>query len=171
MKKVALSKMQYSLLIKVTRGSSNPQRLVFRASIVLAGAEAKNQTSIAKHAGVNRETVHRWLVRWQNAIQELNDLEAKYINQQLSKDMYQRALTAILEDAPRPGAPATFTEEDKRKIIALAAEEPEKADVPTTHWTHKLLAKAVINKGIVPKISSSRVGVFLKESHITATSE
>jgi putative transposase len=111
------------------------------------------------------------LTRWKDAAVELDHLEANFTNQQLSEDLSQRALTAILDDAPRPGAPATFTEEDKREIIALAAEEPEKAHVPITHWTHKLLAKAVIDRGIVKKISSSRVGVFLKESHIKTTSE
>jgi putative transposase len=75
----------------------------------------------------------------------------------------------MFADAPRPGAPATFTEEDKQNILALAAEEPEKADVPVTHWTHILLAKAVVDRGIVPAISSSRVGIFLKESHIATT--
>ena len=171
MKKVVLSKMQHTLLTKVTRGSTSPQRLVLRAGIVLAGAETNNQTAIAKRKDINREAVHRWLVRWQNAIQELDTLETTYKNEQLSEEMYQRSLTAILADAPRPGAPATFTEEEKKKIIALAAEEPEKVQVPITHWTHKLLAKAVVDTGIVPKISSSRVGVFLKESRIAPTPE
>lgn len=169
MKKVVLSKMQYTLLGKITRGSSSPQRLVFRAGILLAGAKTKNQTAIAKDAGINREAVHRWMVRWQNADKELNLLEVKYKNQQLSEEIYQRALATILSDAPRLGAPATFTEEEKQRIIALATEEPEKANVPVTHWTHKLLAKAVIDAGIVRRISSSRVGIFLKESNTATT--
>jgi transposase len=171
MKKVVLSKTQQTLLTKVTRASTSPQRLALRAHIILTGAERYNQTAIAKSAGIHREAVHRWLVRWQNASEELNHLEAQCRNQQLSEDLYQRAITAILADAPRPGAPATFTEEDKRKILALAAEEPGKAQVPITHWTHTLLAKAVVDRGIVPKISSSRVGIFLKESRVTTPSE
>lgn len=163
--------MQQRLLSKVTRGSTSPQRLVLRAGIVLAGSGTNNQTAIAKDAEINRETVHHWLVRWQNATAELDRLETNYTNRQLSEELYQRSLTAILADAPRPGAPATFTEEDKQKIIALAAEEPEKANVPITHWTHTLLAKAVVDTGIVQRISSSRVGVFLKESRITTTPE
>lgn len=169
MKKVALSKMQQSLLSKITRGSTSPQRLVLRADIILAGAKRNNQTAIAKEAGINRETVYHWLIRWQNATQELSQLETRHTNQQLSEELYQRALEAILADAPRPGAPATFTEEEKQKILAMAADDPEKADVPVTHWSNKLLAKAAIDKKIVTTISSSRVGVFLKESNITTT--
>ena|SRR5438105_4246191 len=168
MKKIVLSKIQQTLLARITRASTSSQRLVFRAGIILAGAERNNQTAIAKEKGINREAVHRWLVRWQSA-KELNNLEAQYAAKQLSEDLYQRSLCTLLADAPRPGAPATFTEEEKKKIVALAAEEPEKAKVPITHWTHIQLAKAAVAKGIVSKISSSRVGIFLKESNTTTT--
>jgi len=167
MKKVVLSKTQEILVTKITRGSTSPQSLVLRARIILAGFAKTNQTEIAKSMDINRETVYRWLVRWHNATKELNHLEAQYVSRKLSQDLYQRSIGDILADAPRPGAPATFTEEEKKKIVALAAEEPEKANVPITHWTHKELARAAIATGIVQKISSSRVGIFLKESHIT----
>ena len=69
----------------------------------------------------------------------------------------------LLADAERPASPATFTEEQKRQIIAMATRKPEEEGVPVTHWSHDLLAKTVVDKGIVQTISPAQIGRFLKE--------
>jgi putative transposase len=81
--------------------------------------------------------------------------------------MYRREIETILADAERPGAPATFTEEQKRQMIAVATRKPEDEGVPVTHWSHELLAQTVIDKGIVKTISPAHIGRFLKECGIT----
>jgi hypothetical protein len=169
-KKVILSNTQRELLTTITHGSTSPQRLVLRCNIILAGAETSNQTAIANDAGIDRNTVRLWLVRWQDSSAQLDHLEAEHAAGRLTTPMYQRALADTLDDAPRPGAPCTYTEEDKQKIIALASEEPEKAGVPVTNWTYTLITQAVIDKGIVKHISRARIGHFLKESRLKATS-
>lgn len=171
MKKIVVSTIQQTLLTTIIHGGTSPQRLVRRATIILAGYDSSNQSKIAFKENTERNTVHLWLKRWQNAIPLLNDLEAEHTAGRLSLPLYQHAISDILTDAPRPGAPVTFTEEEKRKIITLASEKPEKADIPVTHWTYSLIAKAVKDKGIVKTISRSRVGVFLKESRFKAASE
>lgn len=77
----------------------------------------------------------------------------------------------MLEDADRPGAPATFTESQKQQIIAMATRKPEDEGVPVTHWSHDLLARTVVDKGIVTSISPAQIGRFLKGSHAAASSE
>jgi putative transposase len=81
--------------------------------------------------------------------------------------MYRRELETILADAERPGAPATFTEEQKQQIIAVATRKPEDEGVPVTHWSHELLAQTAVDKGIVKTISPAQIGRFLKEGRIT----
>jgi putative transposase len=85
--------------------------------------------------------------------------------------MYSQELEALLADAKRPGAPATFTEEQKRQILAVAARKPEDEGVPVTHWSHDLLAQRVIDKGIVKTISPAHIGRFLKECDAQASSQ
>jgi transposase len=168
MKQIHPTKTQNVLLESLTRASTSPQGLVRRASVIIAGAQTSNQSAIAHNLGMDRSSVHLWLERWQESAGELDHLEAEHRAQRLSGPMYQRALGAILSDAPRPGHPPTITEDQKACILALAAEKPEKAGVPITHWTCNTLRDTVIDKGIVPTISRAHIGRFLKSSHAPA---
>jgi hypothetical protein len=68
-----------------------------------------------------------------------------------------------LSDAPRSGAPATFTPEAICQIIALACEDPATIDVPISHWSQSELARQAVERGIVKSISHGSVGRFLKK--------
>jgi putative transposase len=171
MNKITITKTQQTLLSTITNASTSPQHLVHRANIILVGSAIGNQFVTARQTVSARDTVHKWLLRWQSAYDELEQLETEYAAGRLSEFKYTRALTAILDDAPRPGHPPTFSEEQKQRIIALASEKPEKEGVPIDAWTHSTLQRAAIDKGIVPTISVAHVGRFLKEGHTTATQE
>ena len=164
-----ITKNQTELLTKITNKTTTSKRLLFRANIILAAAKESDKHAVAVQQGTSRDAVYRWTTRWQQNLVELDRLETEYVSNNLSESMYERALAEILNDAPRPGHPATITEEQKQQIIALAAEKPEKANVPITNWTHDTLKRAVIDKGIVSTISSSHIGRFLKESHTQTT--
>lgn len=167
MKQITLTKTQQTLLSTITNASTSSQRLVRRANLILVGCTTGNQLATAKQTGYARDTVHKWFLRWQSAYDELEQLETEYTAGRLSGFKYIRALTTLLDDAPRPGHPTTFTEAEKQKIIALATEKPEAVGVPITHWTHKLLRNTIIDKGIVSTISPSQVGRFLKQGYTT----
>jgi putative transposase len=169
--KLILTPKQSQCLSEITRASTSAQRLVQRASIILGKAQSSNQSAIAKAVGVDRDTVGLWLSRWESAQEDLSDLEAKFQAGELSTGLYRRKIEQLLCDAPRPGAPPTFTEAQKQQIIALASEEPSQAGVPVTHWSRELLAQTVPTKGIAPSISPAQVGRFLKASDFTATPE
>jgi hypothetical protein len=52
------------------------------------------------------------------------------------------AIAQRLADAPRPGAPATFTPEQICAIVALACEQPAaESDLPLSHWSRSELAR------------------------------
>jgi hypothetical protein len=72
-------------------------------------------------------------------------------------------VAARLSDAPRCGAPATFTPEVICKIIALSREDPEALDVPISHWSQSELARQAVGRGIVERISHGSVGRFFRK--------
>jgi putative transposase len=171
MTNIKLTKTQQTLLTNITLKTTSSQRLVFRAKVILTTTETGNKHAVAAQLKTSRDAVYRWTNRWQDSGEELARLEVEHTNGHLSEPMYQRALADVLADAIRPGHPATFTEEQKQQIIALAAEEPEKANVPITNWTCDTLRNAVIDKEIVPTISRAHIGRFLKQSHAQTSSK
>lgn len=62
-------------------------------------------------------------------------------------------LISFLQDAPRPGMPATFTQEQVARILGLALEKPADYGVEASHWTPTELARKAVRTGIVPSIS------------------
>ncbi len=72
-----------------------------------------------------------------------------------------RTVAAALADAPRAGAPATFTAEQIIQIINLACRPPEQLGRPVTAWTPRELADEAVKQGIVPAISPRSVERFL----------
>jgi transposase len=171
MKQITLTQNQTKFLSDLTHASTSPQGIVSRAGLLLDYAVSGNKTIVASKHGVGRDTVRRWCDRWQEAQPDLDRLEAAYTEGLLSAVRYRRELEALLTDALRPGHPTIITEEQKARIIALATDKPENANVPITHWTGDTLKDAVIAKGIVPTISRAHVSRFLKQGRITAASE
>jgi putative transposase len=77
-------------------------------------------------------------------------------------------LEQVLDDAPRPGKPATFSPEQIVQIVALACEPPEKSGRPISHWTARELADEAKKRQIVRDISPRSVGRFLKTGRLAA---
>lgn len=166
--KLPLTRTQSKLLSDIRDARTSPQRLVFRACLLLDYAATSNVSAVATKYATTREAVQRWRDRWQEAADDLASLEDGYQAGTITLHRYRRELERLLADVSRPGHPATITEDQKAQILALAAEEPETAGVPLTHWTCTTLQAAVIAKGIVPTISRSRIGAFLKQRHAPA---
>jgi putative transposase len=76
-----------------------------------------------------------------------------------------------LDDAPRPGAPGTFSAEQVVQIVAIACEPPPSSDRPTSHWTPREIADEAVTRGIVPTISPRSVERFLGSGRPQAPSE
>jgi putative transposase len=170
MKKLTLTLTQTKLVTSLVHARTSPQCIVLRASLILDCAESGNKSRVATKYGVGRDTVRRWCQRWQSFEEELDQLETEHQAGTLSSTKYCRELEAILADAERPGAPATFTEAQKQQIIAMATRKPEDEGIPITHWSHEILARTVADKGIVKTISPAQIGRFLKERRTPASS-
>src|SRR6266516_467855 len=61
-------------------------------------------------------------------------------------------IAQLLADAPRPGAPPTFTPEQIVQLVAVACEPPEQSGRPIDHWTARELADEVKKRHLVTNI-------------------
>jgi hypothetical protein len=99
--------------------------------------------------GIEPKTVRHWRQRWLSGT---------------------GAAAERLADAPRAGAPATFTAEQVCAIIALACEPPSASGRPITHWSQSELAREAVRRGVAERISQRSVGRMLKRSRPQAAS-
>lgn len=136
----------------LVRAHSTPQRLAERARIILLAAAGLGVGETARQLGIWRKTASHWRRRWRDAVASAG-------------------VAARLSDAPRCGAPATFTPEAICQIMALACEDPETLDVPISHWSQSELARQSMARGIVKSISHGSVGRFLKRGRSQAASQ
>lgn len=101
-------------LISLTRQRSAPQRSVRRAEVILAAADGLSNYEIARRTGMAR----------QNVI----DLRARFA---------ERGIDAVINDAPRPGRPATISKKTADAIVeATIKTKPKNA----THWSVRTMA-------------------------------
>jgi transposase len=148
---VPLSEEERQTLHTMIRAHKTPQHLSFRAHVILLLAAGLPAPDVARRLGTTRTTVRRWRRHW------------------LSRP--RCAVRERLQDAPRPGAPATFGAEQWCQIIALACEPPEASGRPISHWTPRELADEAGKRGMVPTISERHVGRFLQSGRAQAAPE
>ena len=146
---VTVTPEQRETLEQLVWGHSTPQQLAKRARLMLLAAEGMGVRESAEELGVWPKTVRRWRKRWRTADDKVSVLER-------------------LTDAPRPGAPATYTPEQICAIVAMTCEKPAASDRPISHWSQREIADEAIRRGLVPNISQRSVGRFLKKRLISS---
>src|SRR5512135_1499197 len=111
-------------------------RLVERAQLLLAIADGRRPSQVAKQLGLSRPTVSTWIHRF---------------NEQGLHGM---------EDRPRAGRPHTYTAEQRAEVIAAALTDPKSLGLPFGCWTlDRLRAYLSEQKGI--GIKRSRISEIL----------
>ena len=131
----------------LVRRHTAPQQVATRARIVLLAAEGLNNCQIARHLGLDVDTVRLWRQRWR-AFQGV--------------DLADLSVEERLTDAPRPGRPADITAEQVCQIVALACEAPSVAGRPISQWSQREIADEIIRRGIRPTISPRHAGRLVK---------
>ena len=139
-------------LKELIRAHSTPQKLAERARIILLAAAGQGVEETARQLGIWRKTVSQWRRWWRDADPVCS--------------VVQR-----LSDAPRCAAPAKFTPEEICQIVALSCQDPEKLNVPISHWSQSEVARQAVERGIVKSISHGSVGRFFKRSRDQAASQ
>src|SRR5262249_42357063 len=74
-----------------------------------------------------------------------------------------QSVSERLADAPRSGAPATYTPEQICAVIAMTCEKPSESERPISHWSQREIADEAIRRGLVSDISQRSVGRFFKK--------
>src|SRR5512142_3253774 len=111
-------------------------RFVERAQILLAIAEGRRPSQVAKDLGISRPTVYTWIHRFH--AQGLHGLE----------------------DQPRAGRPPTYTAEQRAEVIAVALTDPRSLGLPFGGWTLDRL-EAYLNEQKGIGIKRSRIDEIL----------
>src|SRR6185437_3509514 len=155
---IELSNRQRAVLEQIRQRHTAPQRLVRRVLVLLALADNPCLQATARGLSLSRISVRLWRDRWLDAAEALAQAEQDSFSDQQLLGLIEE----ILDDAPRPGGPATFSPEQIVQIVAVACEPPEKSGRPISHWTHRELADEVKRRQIVKDIAPRRVGRFLQ---------
>ena len=150
------------LLKRLLRRQQLPRCLVWRMRIVLQAAKGRSNSRIAQRLGLDRGTVRLWRDRWATVQAQLETalLEGATRRQLLT------LLETVLADAPRTGAPDTFTPEQRVLIIAVSCEPPSLSARPVPNWTPHELVAEVVKRGLAPSISARTIGRLWAEAHL-----
>src|SRR4051794_7298760 len=158
--KIIVSERQQDLLREFSKSRTASKGVVQRATIILLGFAGLLNEAIAVQVGLNRLQVGIWRQRWRDA------WEALCVWECAEPHRLREAILGLLADAPRPGAPATFTAPQVAQIVALACEPPKLSGRPISHWTLRELRDEAIARQIVEDISVSQVGRFLQQAAV-----
>jgi hypothetical protein len=156
--KVRLTERQLDILETIVASKTAAVRLVQRAQIILLGFQKKENQTISDIVDLNPLQVGVWRKRWKEKWEHLIQVECRDTAAAL-----RRAIEEVLSDLPRKGRKATFTTEQQAAVVAIACEDPDKeSQRPISRWTQQEIANEAIQRGVVPSISASTVGAFLK---------
>src|SRR5262245_39885396 len=164
---IVLSARQRALLQSLDKRQTASTRLARRVAVLLALDADPHLAAVARSLGLTRLTVRHWRDRWFDAAPALLHAEQQGANDRRLLALIEQAL----DDAPRPGGPATFSPEQIVGIVAVACEPPERSGRPIDHWTARELADEVRRRKIVSDISPRTVSRFLKTGRAAAAQE
>ena len=114
---VQLSPTDRSRLQAITGDRNRPQKHVWRAKIVLFTADGLGTVEIMRTAGVSKTAVWRWQERFM-----------------------AEGVEGLLRDKTRPPGTPPLGDDVVKRVVALTLGEPPGE---TTHWTGRLMARAV----------------------------
>lgn len=158
-----------SMLTQMSVNHSTGQQMVKRTKIILLGSEGKNNAEITRELSISYKTVLTWRKRWLLEYDRLLAYEQAVVEGTEKRKSLLRAIENFLKDRPRSGTPKTFSLAQRQQIVALCCEAPIDYGLQMTTWTHEMLAKVAVSKGIVASISPSHLGKILKKSALTTT--
>lgn len=145
---------------KITRSRTLPSHIVERARLFLGMYRGMSNAECAAAFGVHRNTCSKWRTRFVEIGRYLDVVAAE------APEKIAEEVRATLCDAPRSGAPETFTPAQVAKIMELACTLPRDHGYELSHWSGDALARAATEQGIVDGISPKSVRRFLNEAAI-----
>ena len=148
------------VLSAFTRKYTISQYLSQRAKIVLLAAKGLSNQDISRILGVHPNSVSKWRSRFNNSNNRLTN-----IAKECYADLWS-AVSEVLKDEPRSGAPHKFNRDQVVKIRLLSCQSPFDYGVIRNHWTLATLRKAVVDRHIVDSISIGGLYHILESAEI-----
>jgi transposase len=127
-------------LRRLARDRSTPQKVVWRARIVLLTSEGKRALEVAAEVGVSALTVRRWRRRYRD-----------------------KGIEGLLKDATRPSRKKPLSAETIAKVVDLTLHSKPPA---ATHWSLRSMAKAA---GVSPSSVQRIWKAHALKPHLTRT--
>lgn len=149
---ITWSEEEHNAFVRRTKGHGSAHHLVLRARMVLAAGEGKRNAEMARRVSVSVETVRLWRDRWA-PWQEMS--------------LKERGVEERCADAPRPGVPPRITAEQRCHMEVLACEAPSQSGRPISQWSGRDMADALVQRGIVERISRRHAARLLKKGAST----
>lgn len=150
------------ILEQFVRQRESPQGLAERAQIILRSLEGLSPGRVAKGLALSRNTVKKWVRRWNSAEPKLVAL----IESGAEPAELRDKIREVLADAARSGAPRKITLETVTLVIALACENPQDSGRPISHWTSRELADEASKREGIGDISYSTVKRLLDAAEL-----
>lgn len=137
--------------------------MIWRAEIWLYASAFPqlDARALGELVGRTPKTVRKHVGRLEQSLEALEAALAGGVRAQL-----ERLVEDCLRDAPRSGAPPTFSPRQIVSIISIACEKPELCGRPVSKWTSREVADEAVKRKIVEKISASHVGEILRSVNL-----
>lgn len=153
---IHLSEREQKILESLAKGTHTPLHLKQRAAILLEEAAGRSNSEIVRMMTFRRNTVKKWRIRYGQAAAEIHTREADHPRE------LRKLVESVLQDDDRPGAPATYTNEQIAQILSLSLQSPAEHGIEGSHWTPSELARQAVAQGITETMSPASVARFLK---------
>jgi putative transposase len=161
--RINLNELELKILTQISKSKTSSVSENERSRILLEISKGLSNTKVQNNLKMSWAKVKRWRDRWlsfEPKIKEVQrNFEGRAAEQSLAKLIYQ-----CLNDEPRGGAKAKITAQMYCQILSVSLESPELSGRPITQWTLDELLDEVLKRKIVPTISRSHLGSFLKRS-------
>lgn len=158
---IHMSVLSHSILEKISRQITSGVRDVERSKILLKLSEGFSSQQVHDDLGVSWLKVQRLRRRWLIYEPILAKIEAKGSAKEVYHELSQR-IKEVLKDGYRCGSPVKFSSADYCQILGVCLEDPSLSERPISEWSLSELKAEVEKRGIVPSISRSQLGAFLK---------
>lgn len=168
-KAIPMTALQKTLLEQEFRKRTTQKQFSTRIDLLLRASQGYSNSQISRDLGLTLPTVRSWRCRWESHYEQICAYEKGMGIQGLSSRNYLQVLLNHLRDLPLSCTRKIISMEEEQQIVALDSEKPQDYGIEMTDWTHEMLAKVAIARGIVEKISGRHVGNILKKKSSNRT--
>jgi transposase len=136
---IKLTSKERKKLLGMVRQGKNRAAVIQRAHILLKSDEGKTDQAISEMQYISEQTVRRIRIKF-----------------------CELGLEGALEDKPHPPPETKLDEQQSAYLVALACSDPPAGQAK---WTMELLAKRLVDDGVVDSISAETVRLRLKKTN------